>query len=112
MRLFISLLLIISSIFIGKIINDPQPKAANTEEVAPLYAKWGRMAMQRTIEKYQNAQIIDYLHIGREVHDYTTTEKFKLWLRDGKREFGVYIDITFNNDTEEVVDIRFEETDR
>lgn len=112
MRIFISLLLIMSSIFIGKMISEPNEKMTSAQEVAPQYAKWGRMAMQKTMEKYQNVNIIDYLHIGREVGKSTSTEKFKLWIRDGEREFGVFIDITFKNDTEEVLSIQFEETDR
>ncbi|MGG3468724.1 DUF3889 domain-containing protein [Neobacillus pocheonensis] len=78
----------------------------------PPYAKWGLMAMEKTHEKYPNANIIDYLHIGRVTGPTTSTEKFKLWLKDNKKEFGVFIDIEFNNQTQKVNKITFRETTR
>ncbi|NLY80018.1 MAG: DUF3889 domain-containing protein [Lysinibacillus sp.] len=88
------------------------PPETRAEAVTPAYAKWGRIAMQKVKEKYEKANVIDYLHIGREIGEKVSTEKFKLWLREGEREFGVFVNIIFNNDTEEIIDIQFEETDR
>ncbi len=82
------------------------------QEEAPPYAKWGRVAMNATKKKYPDADIVDYLHIGAEAENGITTEKFKLWLRGKEREFGVYIDIRFYTETEEMIDITFTETDR
>ncbi len=76
----------------------------------PAYAKWGSMAMKRTMEKYPNAQITDYLHIERVVGDTTSVEKFKLILVDNGREFGLFVDLEFTNDTEELINITFTET--
>ncbi|WP_010531465.1 YqzG/YhdC family protein [Lentibacillus jeotgali] len=76
----------------------------------PSYAKWGRLAMKETQSKYPDADIIDYLHRGREDKNETSVEKFKLWLQEDDREFGVFIDIEFNAKTENVVDITFRET--
>lgn len=81
-------------------------------EEAPPYAKWGRVAMQATKEKYPSAAIVDYLHIGREIKNDTVTEKFKLWLRGKEKEFGVYINIHFEQKTDKIIEITFEETDR
>ena len=78
----------------------------------PPYAKWGALAVKKTEEKYPNAQIIDYLHIGRVAGPNTSTEKFKLWLKDSQKEFGVFVDIEFNNKTEDVINITFKETPR
>lgn len=78
----------------------------------PPYAKWGTMAMKETKDKYPNAEIVDYLHIGRESGPQTSTEKFKLWLKGKQKEFGVFVDIEFNNTTEQVIKITFKETDR
>lgn len=110
LRLFISFVLIISTILFGKVMTSPPETRA--EVVTPAYAKWGRIAMQKVKEKYEKANVIDYLHIGREIGEKVSTEKFKLWLREGEREFGVFVNIIFNNDTEEIIDIQFEETDR
>jgi hypothetical protein len=76
----------------------------------PSYAKWGRVAMKKAHAKYPNAQIIDYLHIGKITGAQTSTERFKLWLKEGQKEFGVYINIEFDNKSENVVKITFKET--
>ncbi|MGJ7912503.1 YqzG/YhdC family protein [Neobacillus sp. LXY-1] len=75
----------------------------------PSYAKWGRLALTKTQERYPNAQIIDYLHIGRRKGNQTSTERFKFWLKD-RREFGVFVNIEFNNKTEKVINVTFKET--
>ncbi|WP_342543659.1 YqzG/YhdC family protein [Paenisporosarcina sp. FSL H8-0542] len=88
------------------------PSIANAQGEIPAYAKWGQLAMSETKSKYPNADIIDYLHEGSESKENTTIEKFKLWLKDGNREFGVYVRIEYNTETEEVVNIKFQETSR
>ncbi len=80
------------------------------ENTIPSYAKWGKMAMEKTKEKYPNAQITDYLHIGRDVGNSTSTEKFKLILKENNREFGLFVHLKFNNETEDLVDVNFSET--
>ncbi|HAM81880.1 DUF3889 domain-containing protein [Ornithinibacillus bavariensis] len=79
------------------------------QKEVPSYAKWGRIAMEKTKERFPNAEIVDYLHIGREKGVDTSTETFKLWLEEPKKEFGVFVDITFNNLTEEIIRIKFRE---
>lgn len=110
MRLLISIALVASTIFIGNILYNSSE--ANVQQTAPAYAKWGKIAMEKVKEKYPAAKIVDYLHIGRVVGHNTSTEKFKLWLREGNREFGVFVDITFNQQTEKIIDIQLKETDR
>jgi hypothetical protein len=78
----------------------------------PPYAKWGQLAMQKTKEKYPNAAITDYLHLGRIPGTTTSTEKFKLWLKDKDKEFGVLVDIEFDKKTERLIVIKFKEVDR
>jgi Protein of unknown function (DUF3889) len=78
----------------------------------PSYAKWGRLAMEKTKERYPQAQIIDYLHIGREDSGGISTEKFKLWLKGKDREFGVLIDIRFDTETEQLKQITFRDVSR
>ncbi|MGE6488609.1 YqzG/YhdC family protein [Paenisporosarcina sp. NPDC076898] len=88
------------------------PSIAHAEGEIPAYAKWGQLAVLETKSKYPDADIIDYLHEGRETKEDSTIEKFKLWLKDGNKEFGVFVRIEFKTDTEEVVNIEFQETDR
>ena len=82
------------------------------QQEIPAYAKWGVMALKETKQKYPDANIIDYLHIGRETKDDTTIEKFKLWLKDDRHEFGVIVHITFTTKTGDFIKIEFQETDR
>lgn len=117
-KIVVSILVIASTIAIGKILTVPPSYVSSAQEitpaeqVAPAYAKWGKLAMQNVMSKYPTANIIDYLHVGQEKGTTTSVEKFKLWLKEENREFGVFVDITFNNQTEEVVNIEYTETDR
>ncbi|MDF2903278.1 MAG: hypothetical protein K0S25_916 [Bacillus sp. (in: firmicutes)] len=76
----------------------------------PPYAKWGRLAMKETKTRYPKAEIVDYLHIGRITKPDETIEKFKLWLIEDNKEFGVYITIEFETKTEKIKKISFKET--
>ncbi|RKJ08507.1 DUF3889 domain-containing protein, partial [Butyricicoccus sp. 1XD8-22] len=37
-------------------------------------------------------------------------EKFKLILKENNREFGLFVQLKFNNETEDLVDVNFSET--
>jgi hypothetical protein len=106
-KLFICLIIIF--VFPSTTLNLSRTTYAQHKPI-PSYAKWGRLAMKKTHEKYPNAQIIDYLHIGKITGAQTSTERFKLWLKEGQKEFGVYINIEFDNKSENVVKITFKET--
>lgn len=104
------LTLVFSSFLCMSILTIQHPiDYVTAQEEDPSYAKWGRLAMQKVKEKYPNANIVDYLHVGRKEGAKTSTETFKLWLEAPDKEFGIFIDISFKNDTEEVVDIGFRE---
>ncbi|WP_227011580.1 DUF3889 domain-containing protein [Paenibacillus lutimineralis] len=77
--------------------------------VVPEYAKWGLIAVKETQQRYQ-ADIIDYLHVGRTyLSANKAEEKFKLWIRtkDGS-EFGVYVYLQFNPAHDTEYTIRYE----
>ncbi|WP_338471934.1 YqzG/YhdC family protein [Niallia sp. XMNu-256] len=82
------------------------------ERPTPPYAKWGNIAVQKTKERYPNAEVVDYLHVGRENKGNHSVEKFKLWLKGKNREFGVLVNIEFNNSTEQIVKITYKEVAR
>lgn len=107
MKTFLAIQLVVSLIF-----GNFKAFHVNNEEheVSPPYAKWGQIAIQETKKKYPQASIIDYLHIGKETGTDSSTEKFKLWLRENNKEFGVFVDISFDNETEEVINIKLTET--
>lgn len=94
-------------------INQSSVNAAPVYE--PPYAKWGKIAVEKTKEQYPQADIIDYLHIGREWKSTNVAvEKFKLWLRvkSGNREFGVFVNVEFEPSTDKYLGISYRETDR
>lgn len=77
----------------------------------PEYAKWGRIAMSQTKIKYRNADIVDYLHVGRkQVSPEIAEEEFQLWLKDGSREFGVLVTIRFYKANDRIISINYHET--
>ncbi|PYZ97017.1 hypothetical protein CR205_13455 [Alteribacter lacisalsi] len=83
------------------------------QQEEPAYAKWGKLAVEKVKERYPEDKVVDYLHVGREeLGEGKASEKFKLWLRGEDREFGVFVTITFEKATDEVIDIQYEETDR
>lgn len=92
------------------LFNNPNSlTAAETE--TPAYAKWGNIAVTETIKKYPYADVVDYLHIGRkDINEKIAVEKFKLWLRHEKKEFGVLVDVEFDKQTNQFKNISFKET--
>ncbi|MBE7149194.1 DUF3889 domain-containing protein [Bacillus mycoides] len=79
----------------------------------PPYAKWGKLAVEKTKEQYPKAEIIDYLHIGRKPKTVQiTVEKFKLWLREDGKEYGVFVDVEFDTKTEKFLKMSFQKTNR
>ena len=109
-RLYTRLFICISLASIIIFIYNPFPSV----HAQPPYAKWGKIAVQMTKEKYPQADIIDYLHIGRSPKTGNiSVEKFKLWLRDKSgKEFGVFVDVEFETKTEKFINISFKETPR
>lgn len=79
----------------------------------PPYAKWGKLAVEKTKEQYPKAEIIDYLHIGRKPKTVQiTVEKFKLWLREEGKEYGVFVDVEFETKTDKFIKMSFQKTCR
>jgi len=88
------------------------PTIAHAQLEIPAYAKWGKLALIETHKKYPHAKIVDYLHQGNEVKKDSTIENFKLWLTKDNDEFGVFVSIEFNTETEKVMNIKMVKTDR
>ncbi|MDQ6419155.1 DUF3889 domain-containing protein [Paenibacillus sp. LHD-117] len=83
---------------------------AIVQTAVPGYAKWGRLAMEETAKAYSGASIIDYKYEGRsERGQGMAEEKFRLWLRESDREFGVRVTITVEIATDTSRGVRFEE---
>src|SRR4051812_29213318 len=109
-RIILSLLMCtVSSFGILATIPFHTNQIVSAEKETPPYAKWGSLAVQKAAEKYPNAKVVDYLHIGREDKTDTAIEKFKLWLKSGDKEFGVFVNIEFDKNTEQIVNMTFKE---
>ena len=79
-------------------------------QAEPSYAQWGRIAVKETQKKY-NTTITDYLHLGSvKLSDTITEEKFKLILTKNNIEIGVFVTIAFNPNNNQLLTIRYEET--
>ncbi|CAM4380856.1 DUF3889 domain-containing protein [Paenibacillus tarimensis] len=79
-------------------------------EMEPEYARWGRVAMERTAIRYDKASIVDYSYLGRrEAGQHKAVESFRLWLRQAGREFGVVVRISVDTASNRPTDIVFEE---
>ena len=109
MKNFLFSIALILLSFVGHEVILPVTKMASTIQ-EPAYAKWGRLAVEKAKERYPEAEIVDYLYVGRRNLDRTTTETFKLWIREAEREFGVFITIEFDQQNEAVKKIEFMET--
>lgn len=93
-----------------QVIAAPVQTVVHAQQETQAYAKWGKLAIKETKSKYPNAKIIDYLHVGREIKEDHTMENFKFWLKEGEKEFGVYVKIQFVTETEKIVTIDTRET--
>ncbi|GMA50950.1 hypothetical protein GCM10025857_23070 [Alicyclobacillus contaminans] len=83
---------------------DGSVQQANTP-----YAKWGKLAVQQAQRCYPRAQVVDYLHLGRSEQGHGRAEEaFRLWLREGKQEWGVVVRLQFNVQTEALLRVRCE----
>ena len=108
-------LLLCVSILIGSTFSTPfafEHSAHAQQKPTPPYAKWSVIAMDKVKAKYPNAKVVDYLYVGRNNGDLTSTERFKFWLKEPQREFGVYVNIEFNKETQQVTNVTYQETTR
>lgn len=85
------------------------PMEAAAQSEIPSYAKWSRLAIKETQMKYPHANVVDYLHIGSESEKGATVEKFRLWLKDGSREFGVLVNVRYAPESDKLISIKFQE---
>lgn len=100
------------AIAIGLFIVSYSPRAPIAEVVqedAPAYAKWSRLAIKQTQTEYPKASIIDYLYMGSAANNGSTVATFRLWLREGKREYGVVVRVTYVTETEKLESVKFHE---
>jgi len=76
----------------------------------PAYAKWGRIAVEKAKERYPDAAIVDYLYVGSRKNGHIITETFKLWIQQPHREFGIFLMIERDAETDVIQSIHIVET--
>lgn len=109
MRLVMKKIIIALGIIAPTLSFSPHiPTITPAQQEIPTYAKWGQLAIKETQSKYPNTNIIDYLHEGSETKENSTIEKFKLWLKDRDKEFGVSVKIEYTTETDELVNIQIQ----
>lgn len=88
-------------------------RAGHADAADTSYHKWSLIAIKETKEKYPKAALVDYSHIGRtQLGGGLSEEKFKLWLRQADREFGVFVTVRFSDAEDRLVSVAMSETPR
>ncbi len=65
--------------------------------------------MQETRSRYESASIVDYLHEGRkDLSPHLAEERFRLWLKRDRREFGVNVAVRFDPTDDRLIAVLFE----
>ncbi len=86
--------------------TTPVPRTVEREygKPIPAYAKWGKIAVAQAKRCHPKAAVVDYLHLGRTVVSGTVAEEaFRLWMREGTKEWGILVRVQFNPQTDELI---------
>ncbi|MBU8589169.1 YqzG/YhdC family protein [Priestia megaterium] len=92
-------------VFVPFFDNPTDINTAHAEKANPSHAKWGRIAMKKTAEKYPSAKIYDYLHVKRVQRGNYSIETFKLWLDENNNKFEVIVNISFDTKSEKITNV-------
>jgi Protein of unknown function (DUF3889) len=88
--------------------NDQSPTNMDTTLEKTHYAKWGKMALQETKEKYPDSRISDYQYDTRRVSpDGTITDYFDFTVFQDDQKRLVKVGVMHTND--KLIDMKFEE---
>ncbi len=82
----------------------------STEPMRQDYAKWGKIALERTKEKYPNSAISDYQYDTRRVNaDGTVIDFFDFIVTENNVEKDIKVKILHNPDNGKLISVGFEE---
>lgn len=88
--------------------NDQSPTNMGTALEEKDYAKWGKMALKETKDKYPNSRVSDYQYDTREVSpDGTITDYFDFTVYQDNTKRLVKVGVMHTED--KLMDMRFEE---
>lgn len=91
--------------------NQTQNNRINvTNEPRQDYAKWGKIALERTKEKYPNSIVSDYQYDTRRVNaDGTVIDFFDFIITENKVEKDIKVKILHNPENGRLISVGFEE---
>lgn len=97
----------VSSTSVAAIIADNTSPTIQVQppKETPSHAKWGKRAMVEVKKKYPHAEIYDYKHVGRQEKAHTSTETFHLWIREKQKSSKVTVNITFDSNSENIINV-------
>ncbi|MFC7395400.1 DUF3889 domain-containing protein [Scopulibacillus cellulosilyticus] len=77
------------------------------------YAKWGKIALEKTKERYPDSNVSDYAYMGHEkIADNVAADWFEFQLkRDGKTK-SLKVRVTYSSETDKLIDINFFELEQ
>ncbi|MDN4071588.1 DUF3889 domain-containing protein [Fictibacillus terranigra] len=82
----------------------------STEPMRQDYAKWGKIALERTKEKYPNSTISDYQYDTRRVNaDGTVIDFFDFIVTENRVEKDVKVKVLHDPDNGKLISVGFEE---
>jgi hypothetical protein len=83
----------------------------NRNNCSDSYIKWVDVAKKQARSKYPSASFIDFLYVGCKSESSTTKYHiYKYWMKDGSRQFGVYVSILVDTESNKVINSSTEET--
>ncbi|MDM5340793.1 DUF3889 domain-containing protein [Fictibacillus enclensis] len=89
--------------------NSGTPQNMNTS-MRQDYAKWGKIALERTKEKYPNSTISDYQYDTRRVNaDGTVIDFFDFIITEHKVEKDIKVKVLHNASDGKLISVAFEE---
>lgn len=88
--------------------NDQTPADMDSSLTHKDYAKWGKMALAETKEKYPNSRVSDYQYDTRNISpDGTITDTFDFTVYQKDRKHLVKVGVM--HDDKSLIDMKFEE---
>lgn len=84
----------------------------NRNNCSDSYIKWVDVAKEQASSKYPSASFIDFLYVGCKSESSTTKYHiYKYWMKDDSHQFGVYVSILVDTESNKVINSSTEETD-
>ncbi|MBD1378827.1 DUF3889 domain-containing protein [Metabacillus arenae] len=85
---------------------SPLGNASFAEEYYVKQTDWKSIAMKETKKRYPLAQVLFTQKIWDKTRKNMTVKQYKLTLREGNKDFGVYVTISYHPETEKIKSVQ------